>query len=316
MGFGPIPWNAPKGQRLRLLALVGVLALTPLLFLGGPDWIARLLNTSAWNLGHIALFALLTLALHPWRRIQGWRLWLVATVSVLVIGLLIEMAQSRLGREADWRDIWRNFVGVWLILGWQPFFASPPKKSPTIAAMAAASTLLLMAELGTTGVAAVRQYQLDHLLPELYDFEHTDPAPFWHGRLGSAPHHDGNHGQSLRIELGTELYSGASLNRLPTDWRSFDELNLSLFNPDQQPLPLTLRINDLEHELGGNAYGDRFNTSFTLAPGLNRLSFRLEDIEQAPEHRPMDMSKISRLTLFAIRLPEPRTLYLLDLRLN
>ena len=39
MGFGPTPGNALKGQRLQTLAVVGVFVITPLLFVGGPDWL-------------------------------------------------------------------------------------------------------------------------------------------------------------------------------------------------------------------------------------------------------------------------------------
>ncbi len=307
-----------EGGRLRPLALVGVLALTPLLFFGGPDWIAAYLSTSVWNLGHIALFALITLALHPWRWLRGVRLWLAATVAALVVGLAIEAVQSQLGREADGQDLLRNLIGVWLVLAWRPLLASHKigRVKPPMLILAAISALLLVFELGKTGVATAQQLELDRLLPRLYDFSHTDPSPFWQGRLASSPDHGAADSPSLRIELGTERFSGVSLNRLPADWRRFDTLSVSLFNPGSEPLPLTLRINDLKHERGDNAYADRYNTSLLLQPGPNRFELPLSEVAGAPRQRAMDMGRIHRVMLFAVNLPEPRVVYLQDLRLR
>ena len=89
-----------------------------------------------------------------------------------------------------------------------------------------------------------------------------------------------------------------------------------LFNPGQEPLTLTLRINDLAHDRGDNAYGDRFNTRLVLDPGANTFAINLDDVRNAPASRHMDMANVRRLGLFAVRLPAPRTVYLSDLRLN
>ncbi|MBW4934001.1 VanZ family protein [Marinobacter sp. F4206] len=316
MGFGPTPENAPDGQRLRVLAFLGVLALAPLLFIGDPDWLPGPLNQSVWNLGHIALFGSLTLVVRPWRWLQGWRLWLVATATMLLTGALIEAAQSKLGREADWHDILRNLIGVWLILAWYPLVAPDARRSVPIIGLAIACTLFVIVELGSTGIVAARQFELSHQLPKLYNFDHEDPTPFWLGDLKPSPDPARDHGRSLRIELDTGRYSGASLINLPADWRQYKRLTITLYNPDQSPLPLTLRINDLEHEHGDNAHSDRYNTSFTLAPGVNTYTLALEAVKNAPRNRTLDMSRIHRLTVFAMRLPEPRTIYLLDLRLD
>ncbi len=62
------PAHAPEpGRRLSLLAGFASLLIAPFLFIGGPDWASGPLLRSAWNLGHLVLFALLTLAIGPWR---------------------------------------------------------------------------------------------------------------------------------------------------------------------------------------------------------------------------------------------------------
>ena len=79
---------------------------------------------------------------------------------------------------------------------------------------------------------------------------------------------------------------------------------------------MVLRINDMEHDLGDNNYNDRFNTRLTLAPGPNRFELGLDRIRSAPKGRSMNMQAIRRLILFTVALPEPKTLYLREIRLE
>ncbi len=79
---------------------------------------------------------------------------------------------------------------------------------------------------------------------------------------------------------------------------------------------MTLRINDLAHDLGENAYNDRFNTNLVLPPGEHSFRLDLDTVREAPSGRSMDMQNIRRLGLFVSRLPEPGTVYLRDIRLE
>ncbi|MCM0612845.1 succinyl-CoA synthetase subunit beta [Marinobacter sediminum] len=316
MSSGAIQERALGGWQLRVLAVVGVLFIAPLLFIGGPEWTASPLYKSAWNLGHIGLFAIFTFALQPWRRLRGWSMWLAMTTVVLLAGILIEVLQSGLNRQADWHDVLRNLIGTWLVLAWQPYLSRQPREYSQSRTLAALSALLLVVELGSTGLVAIRQFQVSHQLPMLYDFQQEDPAPFWSGRLTPSISHARNHSQSLRINLGTETYSGVSLNNLPADWRGYKKLVITLYNPGPEALKLTLRVNDVEHDLGENAYNDRYNTRLILEPQFSTFTLDLGDIKSAPAHRSMDMDNVRRLGLFATRLSEPETVYLLELRLE
>ncbi|MEX1057719.1 MAG: hypothetical protein WED11_08300, partial [Natronospirillum sp.] len=120
----------------------------------------------------------------------------------------------------------------------------------------------------------------------------------------------------LRIDMGTTRYSGANLIRLPTDWRGYEALTFRLFNPDNQGLTFSLRINDRAHDRGAQAYANRFNVRLEVPPGWSTHRFALTDIARAPAARTMDMHQISQLGLFASELDQPRTVYLTDLRLQ
>ncbi|WP_372996437.1 succinyl-CoA synthetase subunit beta [Marinobacter sp.] len=313
---GSPPGTSSTGQQLPLLAGTASLLIAPFLFIGGPDWASGPLLKSAWNLGHILLFALLTLAIRPWRWLSGWRLWLAVTAALLVAGIAIELIQNGHNRTMDGRDLLRNLIGSWLIIAWRPLFLPGTRASTGRGLVAGTAALLLCFELGSTGMVAARQWQVHHQLPLLYDFRHQNPKLFWTGSLAVSANHPVSHPQTLKIDLGTETYSGVSLNNLPADWRDYERLSITLFNPSADPLALTLRINDVAHDRSDHAYNDRYNTRLILDPGLNTFTRNLTDIENAPDGRTMDMSQIRRMGLFAVRLPEPRTVYLSDLRLD
>ncbi|MEE3169834.1 MAG: succinyl-CoA synthetase subunit beta [Pseudomonadota bacterium] len=310
------PAHAPEpGRRLSLLAGFASLLIAPFLFIGGPDWASGPLLRSAWNLGHLVLFALLTLAIGPWRWLRGWRLWVSVTAVLLGLGLVIELIQSSHGRDLDGHDLLRNLIGSWLVLAGRPLLYREAPATPGERLMAGIVALLLCLELGATGVVAARQWQVHQQLPLLYDFGRDNPAPFWGGNPVLSRQHTVEHPYSLRLDLGTALYSGVTLHNLPSDWRGYDRLAITLFNPDPESLTMTLRINDVAHDRGTNAYGDRFNTQLTLAPGLNTFELTLQEVASAPRQRRMDMDRIRRLGLFAVQLPAPRSVFLLDLRL-
>jgi hypothetical protein len=293
------------------------LMVTPLLFIGGPDYSSGPLIRSAWNLGHIALFALVTLAIRPWRFARGWKLWAGVTAGILLLGTAIELIQGMTGRVMDPRDLVRNLLGCWLVLGFQPVLMRSPGRSARTTLMAALVTLLLLVETSTTAQVAMRQFHVHRLLPALYDFQTTGLWAFWNGDVAATtvPAGDGDQA-AVAVNLDTGVYSGAFLNNFPGDWRGYDRLIVELYNPSETPLDLTLRIHDLTHDRGRQIYADRFNTQLALDPGNNRFEIDLARIASAPAQRPMDMSEVRRIGLFAARLPEPRTIYLTGLRLE
>ncbi len=306
--------RSPVPKRLMALAL---LLMLPLFFFGGPDWSSGPLYQSAWNLGHILFFGLLTLWINPRRWLAGWPLWLVVTTTVLLMGIGLEVLQGGLDRHADWHDVLRNLIGCWLVLAWQPTTGdrSPSRQVSILHTTRFATTALVLLELWSVGQVAYQQYQLYHQLPELYDFSEDHPERFWSGPLSRDVTLAGPSRPALKIELGTEQYSGVWLRHLASDWRPYDRLELTLHNPATTPFTMTLRINDVRHERGDNAYDDRFNTRLFLRPGRNEFTIDLGEVRGAPATRAMNMSDIYRLGLFTVYLPSPETVYLTGIRL-
>jgi hypothetical protein len=122
-------------------------------------------------------------------------------------------------------------------------------------------------------------------------------------------------GKVMKIRLTTDQYSGASLRYFDGDWVEARTLQISLYNPDSYPLPVTCRIHDRQHADGNMEYEDRFNRSYLLMPGWNRIEIDLEEVEKSPANRRMDMRHIRGIMLFAVSLPAPRVLFLDEMRL-
>lgn len=309
--------------RLRTHWLLALSALiSPLLFLGGPDWASPPLYRSLWGLGHLLLFALLGAWLQGVRPLYHWRHWLFGTLGVLVASLVIEGVQSQVGREANWRDGLGNLTGFWLGLFWaHATYATT--KSARLSSGVWAGRLLSLGLLVWQLLAPVQQvfnswYRFQQF-PVLANLESPRDLYAWTGDLArvTQPVAEGRYSLAIRLadkSSGQGRYTGAELKHLWGDWRGYQTLSFALYS--HQPLSLTLRINDRQHDRLGNRYEDRFNRALSLAPGWNHFAIPLAEIFAAPEGRRMKPAEIQRLLLFTRRPNEAQVVYLDDLRLK
>ncbi|MDI9244774.1 succinyl-CoA synthetase subunit beta [Marinobacter sp. CHS3-4] len=320
MGFDSLLANSTRrGRILFWMALAGLLCLLPLFFVGGPGWSDGPLIKSAWNLGHPLFFALLALVVQPWRYLTGLALWLASSIVVLLIGIGIEYAQSfNHQRNIDSVDLLRNLTGLWLVLALLPC-AGFLSLRPFVRWLVRLSVFaLLAADVTAVCKIAYQQYQVSQWLPDLYNFNQQSPETFWKGDVRIAGSKEcgelTDHG--LSIGLKTHRYSGASLRNPPADWHAYDSLRMVIWNPQHQDIALTLRINDREHEDRGIHFQDRFNHTFQIQPGVNRVDQDLSMVANAPVERTMNMDNIRRLMLFTSNLEKPARLCLVALKLT
>jgi hypothetical protein len=104
---------------------------------------------------------------------------------------------------------------------------------------------------------------------------------------------------ALKVTLQNHLYSGTTLRYFPSDWHDAKNFRLSLYNPNKDSLPLSLRIQDGVHDAGTQAYSDRYNYDFDASSGWTDLIIPLSKIEQAPRSRSMNITDITRLRIYA-----------------
>lgn len=310
----PVVLSTPLRQVVFWLLCLILLVMAPFFFTGGLDWTASPLERALWNGGHAFFFFCFALTLLLTNRWQGWRAWLVVSLAVALVGIAIEVVQSKVGRVFDWHDVLLNLVGAWLALVLWPSARWRP--IPLWSVLAVSVLVLAGREALQLGRLAVEEWQLQRQLPLVFDQSRSDSLRYWQGNIGWTDEQQGTYAPPLRLDLThRRLYSGVFISRLPRDWRGYDWLQLRLYNPHPEDWYLTLRINDRAHDQGEQNFNNRYNVRLAMTPGWNDFSLALRDIEAAPSDRLMDMRRIQRLGLFATGLEAPHYVLLDDLRL-
>jgi hypothetical protein len=247
------------------------------------------------NAGHTPLFFLITLGVlfvlrgHP--RFSGWRLYAMAGLAGSAAGLLSEVIQRPLRRDASWEDVFADVVGVVLALG---AYASLDRR---IRSGYRVLGLVVAAACVTTYVAPIVTMTRAYLhrngqFPVLADFNSRIEL-YWTMNIGVRREISDD---MLKVEFVADGFPGLSFHEPMPDWRPFKSLIIDVENPAKQPLDLGVRVHDLKHN---HQFSDRFNRHFPLAPGERRtLRISLEEVRRAPRTRLMDMQQISDITLF------------------
>ena len=290
---------------------------TPFFFIGGPGYHASRSFQAAWNLGHVLFFLLFSLWLYEqlksrksaWSSAQRFG---YVFVVVFLVGLLVEYLQLLVnGRAPDPFDLLRNQLGCLLAFAvvirpplfsrhrWQTLFTA-------VVLVLLAITLWPLSKAVFDERLAVSQF------PVLSDFETPFERTRWMDpRQLREEREQVRHGRkSVRVQLSTAKYSGVSLFHFPGDWRGYQTLHFSVYNPLSEDLELHCRIHDRLHRVSGAGFHDRFNQRFSLSPGWHDLAVSLEAVEKAPGDRSMDMSRIDGFGLFVVQQPSPLALYL------
>jgi hypothetical protein len=127
-----------------------------------------------------------------------------------------------------------------------------------------------------------------------------------HGALARAavpaPWFEAGDSDAVRLGYRSGQRAAIEIAEPAPDWRGHDALLLDLVNPATRPLQLTLRILDAHHDWSDE---DRFNVP-VVVPAASRVvvHIALAAVAAAPARRPMDMTAIRNVMLFA-RQPLP-----------
>jgi uncharacterized membrane protein HdeD (DUF308 family) len=303
---------------IRGLVLLGIASIGAglLFFVEGPTIVASRLTHRVWDLGHLGLFGTLT-ALSFWAlrdRCRKWRPWSIhCTVlgTVLVVGAVTEWVQAMVGREASWEDVGRNLVGAFLI---SAFFnpALPPLTRSLRHGLQAAALASLLWAVVPVMRTSYDEYQRYQQFPTLSDFTTRFERDRWVATYGSNAEINtdlmGQTGRkSLKVYLGSDLYSGIILSSPFRDFGQYERLHFRILNTATHALDMTCRINDLAHN---NEWNDRFSRPFDLQPGWNTLTFTVDEIRRAPRDREMKMSQVRVLMLFRPQPSPQETIYI------
>jgi VanZ family protein len=311
--------NRPGDYALAAMAGLGGAAVLALLFHPALDQSrSSPIVNALWNAGHIPLFGLAALLWLRFRERRKSRSFKTATAEILILGtglgLAIELLQWLTGRMFSPSDILRNTCGLLLALAFYPHRHSglPRCWRGRLRAAAIVLTLAVLAPLwAAVADRVIRHYQY----PVLSDFETPLESLRW---LSTARTRiiEGEHSRVLEVTMRPRSgYSTLDLMDFHGDWSQSRALALQINSTAGTARRLTLRIHDRKHERGVQAYADRYNKSFELAPGWNRLVIATDEIKNAPADRAMDLTQIVNMQLFTSGLAREWTFHIDNVRL-
>ncbi len=309
------------------LALLGTALLCLVIFFGLPGLTAWQLVLQ--NFAHGPVFALLAVVTAGLLRLRwppgrgpGARHYLLVLAICMLLGVLTEIAQGLYdpGRNVSAGDLFRDLLGTLVGLGitaaWD-WHRHGLRRPWLLAAGLVAGLILIAPPLEAAAAYALRALRLpvlvspDGPLNEYFleargaELERVPLPEDW-------ARHAGEH--ALRVRLQRPKWPGVALVEPPPDWRGHRFLVLDLVNPQDEVLPLMLRILDRQHDW---RHEDRFNRPLELAPRSRQaMRIPLEDIASAPDGRHMDMSRIADLLLFRSVPGEPREFLIVRIALE
>jgi len=289
-------------------------ALSLLLFIEVPGhglWHRALLDSA-----HAPIFAavavLLLLMRAPEARTRR-SAYVIAFVAALVLGILIEVAQSLGGRPGSAFDVMTDAAGAAAGLALWSLFKRQPGNHPwpAIAIALAGITFVAWPPLQAAHAYAHRAVVFPTIVdfrgPEGLRFVTTEGSPAWIAAL-PAPWAQAVDERALRIRYDERHVAAMRIVEPQADWRGYSIVAVDVTNPAARELQLTFRVFDSAHN--GN-HSDRLNLPLVIPP-QTRTTIRvaLAAVESAPQGRSMDLARIADVMLFGRDGQPPAELYL------
>ena len=149
----------------------------------------------------------------------------------------------------------------------------------------------------------------------LFDFESDSELDQlqWkcHTLLSLSKEHYTHGKKSLKMELYPSSYPGLTPMFKENDWSGYSKLCFDIYNP-QDEVQISLRIDD---QKAYPDYEDRYNKSFILESGMNRMSIPFDTLVTSGTNRNLNLKKIQRLLIFMANPKKKVVLYMDHIRL-
>jgi hypothetical protein len=124
----------------------------------------------------------------------------------------------------------------------------------------------------------------------LFDFETDAELDRMHWKCFTMFTLSGEHvthgAKSLRMELYPSSWPGLTPKLNVRNWRGFEAIGFDAYNPESNDIALALRIDDRKDFPD---YDDRYNQSFILKPGMNRLEIPFNNLVTSATKRKLDL---------------------------
>jgi len=321
-------YNAYVHNRLRYFAipqhlrpLLAILCLVVLL--AGSLWILfffqlpgrSLFWSSLHNAGHALIFLgfalILALIFHYLIVYQRVVYSVLGSAFIsLSFGGLVELLQAIVGRDASWGDFQLDAIGT--ASGISLYLAMLLKGKKRLL-----SALTLCVLLSVSMASPIRwriaEYKRERALPVLVDFDNDWLNSYVSAKSStelSFPNAPGawknNTSLVAKVHFFPGPWPGITLVEVHKDWSAYAALTFDVYNPQANAVRLVVRVHDSKHN---NEHSDRFNRTFAIAPGLQRITIPMDDIRHAPKGRLMEMRHIASVMFYSYKLKEEQILY-------
>ncbi len=290
---------------------------------GEGRWVIDLSNAAhgpAFALVTLAVFALLRHPSAPKLSIFGE--YSVAILISILLGVLIELLQHFVGRDAALFDLWTDTLGTLAVAGGLLAFDrrvhASHRRSGYLIAVAACS--LMLAPLAITAAAYVKR-NLD--FPTLVDSRWPLATSFLHAGLSATIERstlptelqsDKRDSIGVRAQLTEKTGWVLVLSEPVPDWRGYTRLNLEIANPTDAPLALRLRVFD---QLHGRSRHTGYRGPFEIAPHSRAIqSVALTALSRGTGEAKVDISRVQSVVISHPGANRARELYLLRIWLD
>ena len=280
-----------------------LLAVTALFLLSLPSdnlWLRELFNAGHTVLFFIISFVLYSL-LHDSQRFSGIKIiYLLVVLIGLLFGVTIELLQGFLQRESSIDDIYRDFLG--LMSGISVLALSRQASMPDKTVLIILSSGFLFIGMFSFLQISLHYVQRSDAFPLIIEFEKKWSTSFM--RFNNAvllvdANTEGSKSEMFRVRFDAGSYPGISIIEPEKNWLPFNTLHFNVFSNNVADIALILRIHDKIHN---QDYDDRFNRSFNIRPGLNEIAVKLNEVQNGPAQRKLDLANIAGITLFMVDL--------------
>jgi len=113
--------------------------------------------------------------------------------------------------------------------------------------------------------------------------------------------------KSLKLELYPSSYPGLSPALKHHDWRGYQTFCFDVYNSSPETISLVLRIDDKKD---AREFSDRYNKSFLLMPGANKLKIPLDSLKTSETNRALELKNIYSFLVFMSHPDKKYVLYL------
>jgi hypothetical protein len=275
-------------------------------------WVGDLSNAAHGPAFMLITVILLTLLTRFSSRAQSLRVqYATAIAAAIVLGIMVELAQGSLGRDAELGDLWRDTLGVLAGAGgflvFDPRIDESPRRRLLRRAgvvVAGIACLLILAPLIPTAAAYLHRHRD---FPVLADFGSRQAGYFVGFYSGTTVAREalpadlvggGDSVVGLRVRhSGERGWWGLRLRELYPDWRGHQRLVLDLANLADDTLQLKIRIWDRD-PLRGRESDPGYRGEMEIPPRSREVSaIPLVDLATAAGRGGLDLSTVHLILL-------------------